>query len=76
MVPEQKENRAGYETLYTEFYDPSGFNIQKILSKFKQYCSKDIPKLPIETIKGKAEIKQIYRNPTNHQYLIDAKQMY
>ncbi len=73
MVPEQKENRAGYETLYTEFYDPSDSIYKKYYPNLNNIVLKDIPKLPIETIKGKAEIKQIYRNPTNHQYLIDAK---
>ncbi len=72
-VPENKENRAGYETLYTEFYDPSDSIYKKYYPNLNNIILKDIPKLPIETIRGKAEIKQIYGNPTNHQYLIDAK---
>lgn len=73
MVPEQKENRAGYETLYTEFYDPSDSIYKKYYPNLNNIVLKDIPKLPIETIKGEDEIKQIYRNPTNHQYLINAR---
>lgn len=72
-VPEQKINRAGYETLYTEYYDPLDPIYKKVYPNLNHIVLKDIPKLPIETIKGKAEIKQIHRNPTDHEYLIDAK---
>ena len=73
IVPEQKVNRAGYETLYTEYYDPSDPIYKNIYPNLNHIVLKDIPKLPIETIKGEAEIKQIYRSPTDHEYLIDAK---
>lgn len=73
MVPEQKENYAGYETLYTEYYDPLNPLYKKIYPNLNNVIKKDIPKLPIETIKGQAEIKQTYRNPTQHEYIIYAK---
>lgn len=73
IVPEQKVNRAGYETLYTEYYNPSDPIYKNIYPNLNHIVLKDIPKLPIETIKGEAEIKQIYRSPTDHEYLINAK---
>jgi len=72
-VPEQKVNLAGYETLYTEYYNPADPFYKRTYPKPNSVIMKNIPALPIEVMSGNAEIKQIYRNPADHEYLINAK---
>lgn len=73
MVPFPEENRAGYETLYTEFYDPSDPTYHLIYDDLSKVKVREIPNKKIEILTGNAIIRELKRTPNYHLYIINVK---
>lgn len=67
------ENRSGYETLYTEYYDPSDPIYHKIYDDLGKVKVREIPNEYIKALDGNTNIKPITHSPNYHFYIANTK---
>ncbi|OGH12182.1 MAG: hypothetical protein A2857_03340 [Candidatus Levybacteria bacterium RIFCSPHIGHO2_01_FULL_36_15] len=73
MVPENRDIYVGYGEMYTEYYERDNPFYQKNYN-FDGYILKRPSGKNIEIVTGKANLLEINRNPTKHEYIMQVKE--